>query len=156
MKPCGKCGSRRRGPISPSWAALGRTQGPCLDCKNLGRRRDYQTPKYRAERLLRSARSQTKKTGTACDLTLDWVERRIQRGFCEVTGLAFVLTPYRVAGGRHPRAPSLDRISAGKGYTRRNVRLVVWQFNSAKHTYPDSVLRELVRQWVKNDPSILE
>jgi hypothetical protein len=52
------------------------------------------------------------------------IQRRIEKGCCELTGIAFDLT-----SPRSWNAPSLDQIRPGAGYTQDNVRVVLYSLN---------------------------
>ena len=68
------------------------------------------------------------------ELTPEWIAEKLTAGFCEVTGLAFVLT----GEPRNPWSPSLDRIDSSVGYTLENTRVVVWIYNAAKNVFSDA------------------
>ena len=98
----------------------------------------------RARQLLKTAQYRSEALDVPFGLSLGWIVERLDRGVCEVTGLPFDMG--QPEGTRHnPRAPSLDRIRPTKGYTKTNVRVVVWQFNSARNEYGDAALLELAQ-----------
>ncbi len=88
--------------------------------------------KYFIASSLRRARSRAKKLGVEFSLTREWLEKKMDGGCCEVTGIYFEFgnTPY------HSFLPSLDRIDSSGGYTPDNVQVVVLIYNRAKG--PDS------------------
>lgn len=99
------------------------------------------TPDGRAKKLCASARRRAAELGVDFDLDARWVEQRITVGRCEVTSLPFELAA-RGKGRQHPFAPSLDRKDSSLGYTKANVRVVVWIHNLAKSDWDDAcVLR---------------
>ena len=70
----------------------------------------------------------TNKASSDWELSEEDVERVILRagGRCELSGLPFDVTPDpKSPTRRRPKAPSLDRIDNRKGYTLRNVHLVL-------------------------------
>ena len=85
------------------------------------------TPRIRASTLVSGAKKRAEKAGLAFELDLDWVAERLNHGYCEVSGI-----PFNLVTGRDPFAPSLDRTDPTKGYTKDNVKVVVWCYNSAK------------------------
>lgn len=99
--------------------------------------------KGRSSELLTVAKSNAKRCGVACTLSRARVARALQTGVCEMSGLAFVLSP-GVGTARHPRSPSLDRVNPSLGYTDDNVRVVCWQVNLARNEYGDEALYEMV------------
>lgn len=93
------------------------------------RNRQYWTsPKGRAGFLLRCAKDRSANV----TITKQWIQERLDRGCCEVTGLPFVLTANKIA---NPWSPSLDQIIPGKGYTPENTQVVVWVYNVAKGSW---------------------
>jgi hypothetical protein len=92
--------------------------------------------KYRASTLLSGARSRAKAKGIDCNLTLAWIEKRLQDGICECTGIDFHIREYSkkdVYIPIHPHSPSLDQIEPSGGYTMDNVQIVCDQFNKMKN-----------------------
>lgn len=91
-------------------------------------RRYWNSPKGRAGFLLRAAKDRTENV----TITKAWIQERLDRGHCEVTGLPFVLTANKIA---NPWSPSLDQIVPGQGYTPENTQVVVWIYNVAKGSW---------------------
>lgn len=83
----------------------------------------------RASRLMGCARVRAKKKGLDLAITQEWIEHRLAKGSCEVTGLSFVYV--RGERRKHPHSPSIDRIDNSLGYTPDNCRVVVWALNAA-------------------------
>lgn len=91
-------------------------------------KRDYQRSRrltVRGFALAIDAKNRAKTKGIP--FSLDWreIQRKIEAGFCEVTGLPFSLTKTR----RTWDAPSLDQIKPGLGYTPENTRVVLYALN---------------------------
>ena len=85
-----------------------------------------QTPYGRANRLVHAA-----KTRGPVSITEDWVQHKIEYGFCEVSGLPFDLAPPNKFT-KNPYSPSLDRIdSLNKEYSEENTRVVLSCINDA-------------------------
>lgn len=92
------------------------------------RHQEYRaTPEGRAACLVTSAKSRSLKKGLPFDLDVQWIAEKIKNGKCEVTGLDFTLDKSKGAF-----APSLDQIIPGKGYTKDNVQVVVFIYNTCK------------------------
>lgn len=92
--------------------------------------------KYRATTLLNGAKSRAKIKGIECNLTLQWIEERLRRGYCECTSIPFHIREYTKRVQYipiHPHSPSLDQISPSGGYTMDNVQIVCDQFNKMKN-----------------------
>jgi hypothetical protein len=88
--------------------------------------------------MLQSARKAKTLRGIECDLSWEdmlavWKQCD---GRCALTGMPFDWNR-RGKSFKRPFAPSLDRISAAGGYTRRNVRLVTVIANYVKCDYSD-------------------
>ena len=64
--------------------------------------------------------------GLPFDLTTEWVQERLDRGTCEVTGIAFSFSTKRGWN-----TPSLDQIVPSGGYTQKNTRLILFGLNAA-------------------------
>jgi hypothetical protein len=68
-------------------------------------------------------------------ITVDWVSTKIENGYCELSGLPFVLKN-STKFSKNPYAPSLDRIdSNNKEYSINNTRLVLACVNQALNQY---------------------
>lgn len=83
------------------------------------------------------------------DIDAEWIELRLRRGLCEVTGI-----PFFMEEKRHPMMPFIDRIdSSQKGYMRSNCQMVLWCLNSFKGTATQDVflksLHKVARAVVK-------
>lgn len=96
--------------------------------------KDRMTPKGRAQSLLKGVRHRCKRDGLAYNLDENEITRMITDCVCPYTMQPFVLT-----SGRHPWAPSIDRLDNAKGYTRDNVNVVSFWWNIAKNEWPESV-----------------
>ena len=92
-----------------------------------------------AGRLLATARYRTGGNVYCCRERLT---RRLAKGRCEVTGIAFDLAA--VDECSRPLAPSLDRIEPGGKYTLKNIRIVVWAFNRFRSDMPLDEARQLI------------
>jgi hypothetical protein len=109
------------------------------------RDRDYQRVyrrKNRSRDLIRHARFRAHKQQVPFDLDLhaEEIQRRIDLGFCELTGLAFNLD-----GGRTWDSPSLDRIDPKQGYVIANVRVILHAANSALGDWGEVTMLHLAR-----------
>jgi hypothetical protein len=62
----------------------------------------------------------------------------IDKGVCELTGIAFDLTMPRAWN-----APSLDRIDSKAGYTQNNTRVVLYALNVAANTWGENRILEI-------------
>lgn len=72
------------------------------------------------------SKKSAKKKGLEFDLTVDWFRERLDRGTCEMSGLAFDMKAKRGA-----MSPSVDRRDPSGPYTRANCRMILWYLNRA-------------------------
>lgn len=108
----------------------------------------HRRPSRRHYRVWNAARQRAKKSNIPFTLTREWVEERIDRGSCEVTGIEFSVLPGEGRGNPSPWAPSIDQITPGAGYTPENSRLVCWIYNCAKSTASDEDVLKLANALV--------
>lgn len=117
--------------------------------RDANKRREQVRECYRrnpANALLSLYKSKAKRENREFDLDRDWIQSRLDKGRCEVTGLPFAKGRFGEKPGKYrqdPWAISIDRIDNRKGYTKDNCRMVVWSLNRAKGNYPDEVLLKL-------------
>ena len=112
--------------------------------------------KYRATNLVSGSRHRAKRLGIDHDLTTDWVLTRLRAGVCEACGLPFEFPECDEGGTGGPKnnwIPSLDRIDPCGGYTRDNVRVVVWCYNGAKASGTDADVLRLARALISRAES---
>ena len=85
----------------------------------------------KAYHLFLGANSRANRNNAKCTITEEWIQERIDKGVCELTGLPFDLE-FAHDTKNNPYAPSLDRIdSKNKNYTPDNVRVVLSFVNIA-------------------------
>jgi len=114
----------------------------CKDCYNAKRRKEGRPndkiwiEKNPITMLMTWAKCRAKKRNMDFDLDKRALQKiwDSQNGKCAVTGISFDLKidPKYEKG---PYRPSLDRIDSSKGYTKDNVRFVIWFINSAISEY---------------------
>ena len=94
----------------------------------------------RAMQLIRRARERAKKKRMAFELDFyePELQRRIDAGFCEVTGL-----PLNLDGGRTWDSPSIDRIDTKQGYLYRNIRIVCHGINTAMNDWGEQCVVQM-------------
>lgn len=79
---------------------------------------------------IKSAKGRAKAKGVDFDLDLEWALKTVEAQDlrCALTNVPFYF-PLETTSRRHPFAPSLDRITAGGGYTTANVRIICFAMN---------------------------
>lgn len=93
--------------------------------------------------MVKSAKRRAKELGLPFELNTVAIADRIKLGYCEATGLKFMLS-----AGLSPWSPSLDRFDPLQGYTLANVRVVVWIYNCAKNEFTDADVQLLAESVV--------
>lgn len=94
---------------------------------------------------VKGARQRSNAKGIGFDITATWLLEQAQRqGFkCCLTSIPFYM-PTDAKSFRHPFAPSIDRINPSGGYTKDNVRLVVFAINVMLMDWGQDVFERVV------------
>lgn len=82
------------------------------------------------------------------DIDLEWIQERLDKGVCEVTGIKFETPEYgaNATGFNHfPWTPSIDKVVPTLGYKKSNCKMVVWAYNRAKGLWTDDVVIKLAK-----------
>lgn len=109
--------------------------------------------KQAVERALRRALPRAKRRDVLLnrehDLSFDWLlETAESQGFrCALTGIPFYL-PNSSQSSKNPFAPSIDRINCTKGYTKSNVRLVVFAVNAMLMDWGEPVFKKVAEAYL--------
>jgi hypothetical protein len=115
---------------------------------NIYHAENRKTPNGRAKHLIADARkSDAKKQKFEINISVDWVEEKLKKGICELTGLPFDFSPSKNTHFNR-YAPSLDRIDSGKGYTKDNVRVDLSSVNIALGQYSDEEMLPILEAMV--------
>ena len=100
--------------------------------------------KWRLTRMLSSAKNRAKRQGVDFDLTIDYL-LTIASDNCPVDGFPM---EWRVnkeqEAGPAMRTPSLDKVIPSLGYTKGNVQVICWQYNSWKRNMLVDDMRTLL------------
>lgn len=76
---------------------------------------------------------------------LEWVEERLSRGLCELSGLPLEFG----RGKRGPYSPSIDRIDSALGYSKDNCRIVLWSLNAAFGNWGSAEFKIIADAWLR-------
>jgi hypothetical protein len=110
---------------------------------------DVKVIKRKAQVLMGNAKRRCEDKGVELHLHHEWVEKHLERGTCELTGLPFSFEPPPKGLTRRPDAPSLDRISKYKPYTEDNTRVILWAVNCALAEYGTEIMLPILKAVVK-------
>jgi hypothetical protein len=140
---CSRCGEAKAFSSFAKTGYKGRYRTICKTCRNV-EAREYHTIRristtLRSSRLLAAAKSRSQKHELSFDLDRDWVQKRLDYGMCEATGI-----PFDMSMRRGWNTPSLDRINPVLGYTKENTRLVLFALNAACGDWGEEKLLEVV------------
>jgi hypothetical protein len=110
-------------------------------------------PTYRtAYSLWHACLSRAKDKNIEFDLDMNEIHMTLANGKCVKTGHEFVIKEKgRNYKDRSPFAPSIDKIDPSKGYTKDNIQVVCWWYNSAKGRYTDEEVLELCKAVVNHN-----
>jgi len=94
---------------------------------------------------LKSARGRSLRKSLPFDIDRDWLlDKLIEQDFCcAMTGIQF-FSAHISKGKKNPFAPSLDRIDPALGYTRANVRIIVFALNAMMLDWGPKVVDQVV------------
>lgn len=105
----------------------------------------YGTLHGRAVHMHNNMRARAKRNGIQHDISIEWIETRLQSGVCEVTGIPFVFKESTGKGHRENSfSPSLERIDPTGPYSEDNCQITCWIYNRAKGAFPLADLITLV------------
>ena len=98
----------------------------------------------RASILTKDAKYRAKKAGLCFDVDSAWILKKLDLGFCEMTGLAFTYEAPRKGYMRNPYSPSIERHDNSLGYTKKNTKVVIWAYNQAKGQWNDKHFKRII------------
>jgi hypothetical protein len=102
------------------------------------------TPAGRARQMFQGVAARSKARGETTDITIGWLQERLEAGICEETGLPFDL---QQSGLKQPYAPSIDRIDNARGYSQDNCRVILWALNVAFNSWGEDVFNKISKAW---------
>ena len=111
-------------------------------------------PSNRAKYIWSRTKDAARRRKIGFYITTDDVVPALETGVCQMTGLPFCLDKPNNGASTHPYAPSIDRIDSNKGYTKDNIRIVLWAVNAATNQFTDKemlpILKAMVRAMEEN------
>lgn len=94
----------------------------------------------KSSRLLSGCKRRAKLSGGKMSITREWLEDKLNKGVCELTGLPFNFSG-RGKFSRQPYAPSVDKKNPqNPDYTPENTRVVLWAVNCAMAEYGEEIM----------------
>ena len=107
--------------------------------------------------IMSGIRQRTKRANLPpTQITMQWVERQIEKGVCAATGIPFELADGIGPEKVNPYTPSADRIDPRKGYTYRNTQIVIWAYNRAKGEYADRTFKFVASSYLEQEGYTVE
>lgn len=79
--------------------------------------------------------------GTNCEITKEFIIKKLTAGVCEATGIKLDLDDIQYK----PYAPSLDRINSNAGYTEDNVQVVCMIYNFCKNKFTSDQVAQFLK-----------
>jgi hypothetical protein len=151
MKQCSKCKETK--PKTDFSADKYQRDGlycSCNACKSEYKSKYALTLRGRATTLVNHARNckKGKRASLEKNLTVDDIIPILKVGVCQLTGLPFDFSKSKTSS-KNAHAPSLDRIDSSKGYTKENVRVVLYLVNIALGEYSDEEALPILEAMVK-------
>ena len=121
------------------------------NAEHLKKRASKRRLEKRAQCLVAAARTRSRPKGVPFDLDgqIDVLQKIIDAGYCELSGVPFDMSP-----GRKANSPSLDRITPSLGYVPGNVRIVCHALNTALGDWGEDVLAEIAEAWLRKRKSL--
>lgn len=110
----------------------------------------YASISGRAKTLLKGAQRRSHKFSEPLTVDVEFIQEKLENGFCEVTNLPFDFSPH-LEYDKNPYSPSIDRIDSNKGYTKDNTRIVIWQYNLMKGEITDQELLDICKILVEEN-----
>ena len=109
----------------------------------------------RANTLINSAKRRCANRGRGLvTIDTDWIVRKIEIGFCELTGLPFDMSKPN-GSQTNPYAPSLDRIdNSNPDYSKSNTRVVLSIINTALADHGLCVLLPVVKALAEKQSNV--
>lgn len=117
------------------------------DMPTLSQVQRQRTERY-FKRFLSRARTMCRQRDLPFDLDMDWAltTAEAQDFRCCMTGIQF-FAGHSASSVVHPYSPSVDRIKPGQGYTRDNVRLVIFALNAMLLDWGTEVFEQVANSY---------
>lgn len=123
-----------------------RQQDPVFAETNKQRGKEfYASINGRAKTLFKGAQRRSKQYNEPLEVTAEWIQEKLEKGYCEITRIPFDFSPHPTYS-KNPFAPSIDRKDSTKGYTKENTRIVIWQVNLMRGEVTDIEIIEICKK----------
>lgn len=95
--------------------------------------------------ILYGCKNRARRHGLEYDLSVEFILNllKMQEHKCAVTKIPLEATAGNTKTYSSPKTISIDRIDSNRGYTKDNVRLVTYMYNSCKGQWTDEQVREM-------------
>jgi len=115
----------------------------------------HESPHYRAQTLFWAAQRSAKKQGVPFDLDIEWIEKKLIDGVCEISGIPFAFKSLKTGkggnGSQNPFGPTLDCTVHSKGYLKSNTKIVIWMYHAGKQNVSHETFMQLCRALVRRE-----
>jgi hypothetical protein len=113
----------------------------------------FKTPEGRATRMIAQTRVDARRADRVFELDKQWLLEKLRKGFCEKTGLPFVLNgkednTLNQKTTKHPFSPSLERKNSNIGYTKENTLVVCLIYNYCKNVFEEEAVEMFCRAYL--------
>lgn len=106
------------------------------------------TYRGRATKMWHNAKRRSGLKNSEVTITVEWIEEKLKKGFCEYTGLPFDLNS-STEFSSNPYSPSLDKINPKiKSYTPENTRVVLTCVNRTLSEYGEDIILPILKSMV--------
>jgi hypothetical protein len=149
VKQCSKCKETKDlSQFDKNTTKKDGVQSFCSQCMKIYEAERRKTPRGRAFCLMSDAKkADARKQKFEINISADWIEEKLKKGTCELTGLPFDFSPSKNTY-LNKYAPSLDRIDSDKGYTKDNVRVVLCAVNIALGQFTDEEMLPILKAMI--------
>lgn len=102
--------------------------------------------------IIAGCKNRAKRKGLECDITSEYVLDLLnkQNGLCSVTGIKLESSTANTKFNSSPWTVTIDRKDSNKGYTKDNIHLVCYMYNSCKNRWSHEQVIQMCKGVLKN------